>query len=157
MIKKFDGKYAFLSNFALSPIVYEGIVYPTVEHAFQAAKTFDMTQRFEIANLKTPGAAKRAGRSVKLREDWEEVKEQVMEDCLRAKFQDPSFREQILLTGDEFLVEGTTWHDQYWGICTCDKCGGNGRNRLGYLLMKIREEIRDEVLSTMFPEIGSEK
>ena len=157
MIKKFDGEYAFLSNFALSPIVYEGIVYPTVEHAFQAAKTLDMTQRFEIANLETPGAAKRAGRQVKLREDWEEVKEQVMEDCLRAKFQDPGLREQILLTGDEFLIEGTTWHDQYWGICTCDKCGGNGRNRLGYLLMKIREEIRDEVLSALFPEIGSEK
>ena len=142
MINKFVGKYAFLSNYHLCEVVYEGIAYPSVEHAFQAAKTLDMTQRYEIANMKTPGAAKRAGRTLNLRSDWEEVKTQVMEDCLREKFRDPELLASLLGTGDHFLIEGTTWHDQCWGICTCEKCGGNGENRLGKLLMKIRDEYR---------------
>mgnify|MGYP003560200375 CR=1 FL=1 len=74
MINKFDGPYAFLSNFYHSPIIYEGLEYPTVEHAFQAAKTLKMSERESIAALPTPGAAKRAGRQVSLRKDWEEVK-----------------------------------------------------------------------------------
>ena len=142
MINKFDGKYAFLSNYHPCAVFYEGIAYPSVEHAFQAAKTLDMTQRYEIANMKTPGAAKRAGRTLNLRSDWEEVKTQVMEDCLREKFRDTELLAKLLGTGDHFLIEGTTWHDQCWGICTCEKCGGNGENRLGKLLMKIRDEYR---------------
>lgn len=140
MINKFDGKYAFLSNYYPCAVFYEGIAYPSVEHAFQAAKTLDMTQRYEIANMKTPGAAKRAGRALNLRPDWEEVKYQVMEDCLREKFRDTELLIKLIATEGHFLVEGTTWHDQCWGICTCDKCGGNGENHLGRLLMKIRDE-----------------
>lgn len=140
MINKFDGKYAFLSNYHPCAVFYEGIAYPSVEHAFQAAKTLDMTQRYEIANMKTPGAAKRAGRTLNLRSDWEEVKEQVMEDCLREKFRDTELMAKLIGTDGHFLIEGTTWHDQCWGICTCEKCGGNGENRLGKLLMKIRDE-----------------
>ena len=140
MINKFDGKYAFLSNYYPCAVFYEGIAYPSVEHAFQAAKTLDMTQRYEIANMKTPGAAKRAGRKLNLRSDWEEVKEQVMEDCLREKFRDTELMVKLIGTDGHFLIEGTTWHDQCWGICTCEKCGGNGENKLGKLLMKIRDE-----------------
>ena len=77
MIDKFDGKYAFLSNYHPCAVFYEGIAYPSVEHAFQAAKTMDMAKRREIAGLPTPGQAKREGRKVTLRPDWEEVKEQV--------------------------------------------------------------------------------
>jgi ribA/ribD-fused uncharacterized protein len=143
MINKFDGKYAFLSNYYPCAVFYEGIAYPSVEHAFQAAKTLDMTKRFEIANLESPGASKRAGRKLDLRSDWEEVKYQVMEDCLRAKFKDPKLLVQLVATEGQFLIEGTTWHDQCWGICTCDKCGGNGSNHLGKLLMKIRDEYID--------------
>ena len=141
MIDKFDGKYSFLSNFYPSKIVYEGIEYPSVEHAFQAAKTLDITKRLEIANLSSPGAAKRVGRQIDLRPDWEEVKEKVMEDCLRMKFTGSTeLILKLFATEGHFLIEGTTWHDQYWGICTCEKCGGNGENRLGKLLMKIRDE-----------------
>ena len=89
---------------------------------------------------KPPGAAKRAGRSLTLRKDWEEVKFKVMEECLREKFRDTELLLKLLATDGHFLVEGTTWHDQCWGICTCEKCGGNGANNLGKLLMKIRDE-----------------
>ena len=141
MINCFEREYAFLSNFYPSPIEYEGIKYPTVEAAFQAAKTLDLHMKMTIATADNPGKAKRMGRKVVLREDWEEIKDQVMEDCLRLKFSDPILREKLLATGDEELEEGNWWHDNYWGSCYCSRCGDVGKNKLGYLLMKIRKEI----------------
>ena len=141
VINCFEREYAFLSNFYPSPITYEGIKYPTVEAAFQAAKTPDMHMKTAIATVEHPGQAKRMGRKVVLREDWEEIKDQVMEDCLKLKFSDPVLREKLLATGDEELEEGNWWHDNYWGSCYCSRCGDVGKNKLGYLLMKIRKEI----------------
>lgn len=144
MIEKFEGKYDFLSNFYESEIEFEGIIYPTVEHAFQAAKTLDIKEREEIAKLPNPSLAKRAGRSVKLRMDWENIKDEVMLTCLRAKFAIPELRERLIHTGNEWLVEGNTWHDNYWGDCSCFKCANiKGKNTLGYLLCKVRKEIVD--------------
>lgn len=142
MIDKFDGKYSFLSNFYFSPIEIYDIGYPTVEHAFQAAKTLDKSLRKAIAAAPTPGQAKRMGRQVQLRPDWEEVKIGVMEHCLREKFKDPELRQKLLDTEDQYLQEGTTWHDRFWGVCSCERCQGQGENHLGYLLMKIRNEIK---------------
>lgn len=144
MINKFEGEYAFLSNFYPSPFVYDGIEYPTVEHFFQAAKTTDLTKRKEIAAAPTPGQAKRMGRQVKLRPDWEEVKVYIMALGLKLKFSDPNLAEQLMDTWPEHLVEGTTWHDRFWGVCTCGRCYGHGENQLGQLLMDLREELRDE-------------
>lgn len=146
MIGVFDGEFAFLSNFHTSPIADEdGIIYPTVEHYFQAMKTLDKTQRFNIAIQPTPGKAKRLGRQVELRKDWEQVKEQVMYEALTKKFSDPILRELLLNTGDAWLEEGNTWHDNYWGICQCIKCQDTmGKNKLGKLLMQLREEIRND-------------
>lgn len=143
MINSFEGKYEFLSNFSPSVIEYEGFEYPTVEHAFQAAKTLDLDKRLEVAELPTPGDAKRAGRRLDLRPDWEQVKLQVMEDCLREKFKHTDLLLKLVGTGDAILVEGNWWHDQTWGSCYCDKCGNNGLNQLGKLLMKIRDEYID--------------
>ena len=66
-----------------------------------------------------------------------------MRKFLCKKFAIPELRQKLLDTGDAYLIEGTTWHDNYWGICTCDRCGGRGQNKLGQLLMEIRKEIRD--------------
>lgn len=138
IIDKFDNEFAFLSNFYSSPIVYEGIEYPTVEHAFQAAKTFDFDQRKLIAAADTPGRAKRLGRTVSLRSDWEQVKDGIMEELVRLKFQSStSLCLQLRSTGEKELIEGNWWNDTYWGVCN-----GVGRNQLGKTLMKIREEIK---------------
>jgi len=137
-IANFDGKYAWLSNFAESPIEYEGIQYPTVEHAFQAAKTFDGDKRAAIAELETPGKAKRAGRNLQLRTDWEVVKMPIMFELLLLKFADPVLKASLLETGDCLLIEGNNWHDNIWGVCTCDNCKCTGKNTLGTLLMAIR-------------------
>lgn len=142
MIAIFDGEHAFLSNFFPSPFEVDGITFPSVEHWFQANKTTDPAEFKAIAAAQTPGKSKRMGRGCQLRPDWEEVKTDVMLNGLRHKFKIPELRAKLLATGDEELVEGNTWHDCTWGRCVCDKCGGQGQNLLGQLLMELREEIR---------------
>ena len=141
MIDRFDGDYAFLSNFYPSSIFdsNDGLTYPTVEHFFQAKKSVILKERELISKADTPGRAKRMGRKVQLRSDWEDIKLLVMEDALRRKFSKPRFRAALLATGDEELVEGNYWGDTFWGVCN-----GTGKNHLGKLLMKIREDLRNE-------------
>ena len=137
-ILEFSGKWRFLSNFHPSPVEFEGIAFPTVEHAFQAAKTFDFAAREEVAKETTPGRAKRAGRRLALRPDWEQVKFGVMKTLVTAKFVGhPDLARQLLSTGDRQLEEGNSWRDLVWG-----KCNGVGENHLGRILMEIRTEIR---------------
>ena len=143
MINSFDGEYAFLSNFYFSPMVIDNVVYTTNEHFFQAMKSLNPKERQVIALAPTLGKAKRLGRKVSLRKDWEDIKEEVMLIGLRHKFSNPDLRRKLLATGNEELIEGTTWHDNYWGICSCEACGGQGKNRLGKLLMQVREELAD--------------
>lgn len=144
MINRFEGKYSFLSNFYQSTISDGNLMFPTVEHMFQAAKTTDMVEYEKIACARTPNEAKYLGRHVALRKDWEEVKEQVMYKALVEKFSIPDLRRLLLATGDEELVEGNVWHDNTWGNCTCERCRNiEGQNKLGKLLMKIREEIKN--------------
>ena len=144
-INKFEGKYAFLSNFYASVVQEDGITYPTIEHYFQAQKTLNPFERKEIAAAATPGQAKRAGRNVTLREDWEEVKDDVMLQGLRLKFNIEELANMLIATGDAALVEGNWWCDNTWGSCACPKCENTvGENRLGKLLMQVREEIKNK-------------
>lgn len=127
-----------MSNFWPASIVYEGIRYPSVEHAYQAAKTLDKEERHRIAKLPSAGAAKKAGSKIKPRPDWYSVNLQIMEDLIYCKFaNDPIIRKFLLDTGDEELVEGNNWGDTFWGVCD-----GIGKNHLGKILMKVRERLR---------------
>ena len=142
MIDSFDGEFAFLSNFYEHPIQYNGIVYPTNEHFFQAMKSLKEDERKMIAAAPTPGKAKRLGRAITLRADWETVKYDIMLLGLRLKFCDKELREKLHKTGDEMLIEGNYWHDNTWGDCSCNACSRTpGRNMLGRLLMQVRNEI----------------
>ena len=135
MINSFTGKYSFLSNFyPTKGIEYEGIVYLTVEHAYQAAKSLSPIERDYINRAPTPSAAKKAGRYLTLRTDWEEVKLEIMSTLLKSKYQWADLKLLLLETGDEELIEGNWWGDTYWGICR-----GVGENHLGKLLMEIRD------------------
>jgi hypothetical protein len=112
-IDRFAGEYRFLSNFYPAVVVYEGLIYPDSEHAYQSAKTLDMQERRRIAGLGTPAEAKRAGEALKYRADWAAVKYQVMLDCVRDKFsRNPELRAKLLATGDAYLEEGNTWGDR---------------------------------------------
>jgi hypothetical protein len=93
----------------------------------------------------SPSEAKRAGRRVKLRSDWEEVKDNIMYELVLAKFSKyEDIRKVLLSTGDDEIVEVTTWHDLYWGVCGCPNCQGGGKNMLGKILMRVRDELREK-------------
>lgn len=133
-IEGFGGDFRFLSNFHPAPLEFERIVYPTAEHAYQAAKTHDRREKELIAALPSPGRAKRYRGS--LRSDWNEVKLGVMESIISRKFQThEDLRQQLCATGHCYLEETNTWNDCFWGVCR-----GVGENHLGQILMRVRDE-----------------
>jgi len=156
-IFEFEGTNRFLSNFGDGAVEMYGIIFPTVEHAFAAAKldpnggvhprTTVLKEMRRIANIPTPGKAKGAGRRRSwngkpfLRPDWENVKLDLILELVRRKFQDPSLARKLLATGDVLLVEGNTWDDTTWGMI---EEGGvfRGTNWLGEILMQIRADLR---------------
>lgn len=141
-ISSFRGDYHFLSNFHPSPVLMDGAMYPYVENAFQAAKTLDLTQRIPFESM-NPSEAKRAGRRLQLRDDWEEVKPDIMLALVRDKFsRTPELATKLLATGNAQLIEGNTWGDRIWGVCR-----GKGKNLLGRILMQVRAEIAGESTS----------
>lgn len=144
VIDSFSGDYAFLSNFYPADVwadftvgnIVRCMLVRTVEHAYQAMKTVDEGSFFKICHANTPGKAKRYGKQVELRKDWESVKIQIMERLLRQKFFHDELATKLKATGDAELIEGNTWGDRFWGVCQ-----GVGENHLGKLLMKIRREL----------------
>jgi ribA/ribD-fused uncharacterized protein len=138
VIDKFDGKYAFLSNFYPIKIKFGGLYYPCVENAYQASKSNDWLVRREFGFV-TPGQAKRIGRKVQLDKNWETRKVGIMHILLLKKFQDKELKKLLIDTGEATLIEGNNWGDTFWGI---DK-NGVGENHLGILLMKVREEVKN--------------
>lgn len=144
-IDRFDGKYYFLSNFYRFPFSYDSKEWNTVEHCFQAYKSLNEDVREEIRNSDNPGLAKYLGRNVELRPDWDRVKDRLMYELLKQKFSYMPTKQKLLETGDSLLIEGNTWHDNYWGNCVCKKCQRvEGKNMLGRLLMKVRSELRED-------------
>lgn len=151
VIYEFKGKYRFLSNFFPAKVMTAKfledpstlnhyLLYPTVEHAFQATKTIHMEERWMIHRAETAGNAKRLGKKVTLRLDWDDHKLVVMTTLIRSKFENSTLRKLLLETGDATLIEGNNWGDTFWGVV---KDGhGEGLNNLGVILMKVREEIR---------------
>lgn len=138
-IEQFSEEHAFLSNFHPSIVFLDGHMYPTVENAFQAAKCLNAEDRAQFATL-TPGQAKRLGRKIALRPDWDTYRVQVMKDLVLQKFRHHAeLQEKLLATGDATLVEGNRWHDTFWGVCD-----GVGQNNLGKILMDVRSILRDE-------------
>ena len=143
-IESFHGEYRFLSNFWPCRIEFEGQVFPTTEHAYQAGKTFSKKEREQfttvVAPVLTAGQAKKAGAKVTLRPDWRHINIDLMRELNFQKFStNPELKEKLLATGDAVLEEGNTWGDTFWGICN-----GAGENWLGKVLMEVREELRGE-------------
>ena len=136
MITEFKGQYRFLSNFWIVNLRIGDMHFTSAEHAYQAAKSLDQQDWANISSCETPGDAKRAGRLLKLRPDWESIKLDVMEIILKEKFSHPELAHKLVETGDQELIEGNHWGDTFWGVCR-----NQGQNHLGRLLMKIRSEL----------------
>jgi ribA/ribD-fused uncharacterized protein len=133
--------YGAFSNFYPAPIRLAGRTWPTSEHCFQAQKFAGTPREEEIRQAASPMIAARMGRSRRhrLRPDWERVKDTVMREAVLAKFtQHADLRALLLGTGDAVLVEHTE-NDSYWG----DGGDGSGCNRLGQILMSVRQELRE--------------
>lgn len=144
VIDKFDGEYRFLSNFYWFKTSMHGVpLQTTVEHMYQASKCASIADAFRIIRLGSPGEAKKAGRTVKLRPDWELVKLTVMDQWVWAKFSSsPELADKLIATDLALLVEGNTWGDRYWGMVPDAK--GEGENHLGKILMRVRARLRKE-------------
>ncbi len=135
MIESFSGEYRFLSNFYPVEVVLDGVTYPSVEHAYQAAKTLDLEKRKEFLDV-TSGTAKRLGQRLEIRPDWGAVKLSVMTRLNEQKYMQPDLRKKICDTYPQDIVEGNTWGDTFWGVCN-----GKGSNHLGKILMAIRMQL----------------
>lgn len=138
-IRRMAGEHSFLNSFHPACVHLDGEAYPTVENAFQAAKTLDPSAR---APFRTCAAseAKRLGTRLALRPDWEAVKVAVMSALVAEKFAEPGLRARLRATAPRALVEGNWWHDNFWGSCHCARCGARGMNHLGRILMTLRDD-----------------
>ncbi len=139
VINDFRGEYEFLSNFYPSILIVDDELYPTLEHAFQAAKTDDLNLKTQIRNAPTAKEAKRLGRSVVLIPDWDQKRLDVMASLVKQKFTEHfDLKIRLLLTGEKELIEGNTWKDRFWG----QDQNGIGENNLGKILVTCRTQIR---------------
>jgi len=134
------GPYGCFSNFSRHPVTIDKVVFQSSEHFYQSKKVRDQVEARHIARASTPTEAKKRGSECKLREDWDQIKEDVMREVLRAKFtQHSDIRGVLIGTGTKRLVEASPT-DAYWG----EGKDGNGKNRLGELLMELRQELSTE-------------
>lgn len=137
-IDRFHGEFRWLSNFYLAPIKdSQGNVYPSLEHAYQAAKATTEAERMFIGSAPTPKKAKQRGSKLKPPPDWDARKIDVMRSLLMLKFAPGShLAKRLIETGNRELEEGNDWGDRFWGVCE-----GHGDNWLGRLLMELRDEL----------------
>ena len=144
VIDSFTGDNIIYSNFYPVIVYLEGIAFSTVEHAFQASKSTEHFFRKLISALPADkaGLAKKRGRTIKLRPNWDEIKINIMLELLCQKFNQEPFKTKLLSTEDAEIIEGNTWDDNFWGDCTCYECRGiEGQNWLGILIMDVRSQI----------------
>lgn len=140
MIKEFKNQYFFLSNFYEYPIYYNKLVFCNAEAAFQAQKAMNEKDQYKFINLNA-SQARKLGKTIQLRKDWEEIKDNVMYEIIKRKFTiNKELQQKLLETKEEELIEGNWWHDTYWGV---DSKTGIGQNKLGKILMKVREEVKN--------------
>lgn len=127
----FSGKYRFLSNFYPIEMEIDGVKYKSSEHYYMSQKTTNEHFRKLILDAATGAAAKKIGKTVPLRKDWEEkYKNQSMLRGLLAKFDIPEMRDKLISTGNSYLEE-----TNHWGVCN-----GVGKNMLGRMLMYVRSQ-----------------
>ena len=149
-INEFRGDYAFLSNFYPAPVSYMGQTYANNEAAFQAQKTLSAREqrKFCIFRMHNPSDAKKLGRDLTLRPDWEKVKVRLMYEICMCKFmQNPELRDKLLATGESTLIEGNNWGDYFWG-----KVNNCGENQLGIILMDVRAKLHAETAPNNIPQ-----
>lgn len=147
-IEGFKGEWSFLSNFYPCEIQYDGLTYKSVEHFYVAMKCNNdqifngkhytvLDFREMISLIPNPGLVKKIGQKIIIRSDWDKKKLDFMNWAVREKFKDINLLELLLSTGNMDIIETNNWGDTFWGVCN-----GSGKNHLGKILMKVRDELR---------------
>lgn len=136
-ITSFSGEHRFLSNFWPCDVAWKGIRFPTVEHAYVAAKTDSKDDVTQILAMNSPGEVKRFGRNIQIRPSFNKEKLLIMNNLVTQKFKDPELICLLRSTCDVSIIEGNTWGDRFWGQCPI----GEGENHLGKILMNIRDNL----------------
>jgi ribA/ribD-fused uncharacterized protein len=140
--KQFSGKLAFASNFYEAGFVIDGIYYRTVEHFYQSEKALYQKDKERIRNAETSGKAKRMGKQIQVRSDWDAVKKVTMSRGVYAKFsQNPDIACKLLAADDSDLVERNSWGDTFWGV---DSKTGKGEDNLGKILRETKQLLLKE-------------
>lgn len=139
VIEEFSGEYRWLSNFEPCKIVFQGIEYPSVEHAYQSAKSDNADWKKECSNVNaSAGYIKTKGKTVPLKSNWTDVKIDVMKECLLQKYTQQPYKNKLIETGDTYIQEGNYWNDKFWGVCLKTH---KGYNFLGLIIMEIRSQL----------------
>lgn len=140
MIEEFQGEFRWLSNFVPAKIILDGVEFPSVEHAYVSAKCDDAEWKMFCSDSSNTSAdIKRKGRGIQLKDNWNDIKVNVMRECVTQKFNQEPYRTLLIETGDEYIQEGNRWGDKFWGVYLKT---GQGENNLGKLIMEIRESIK---------------
>lgn len=141
MIKEFKGENRWLSNFAPCKIILEGNEYKSVEHAYMSAKCDDLTWKQFCRDTEKPGDVKKASKNIKLLQNWDNIKIDIMKTCVEQKFSQEPYKSKLIATGNMELIEGNTWGDKFWGVSLKDN---EGQNQLGRIIMKVREKLLND-------------
>jgi ribA/ribD-fused uncharacterized protein len=136
-IRAFEGKYYFLSNFYMNEVFFDGHLYPSAEHAYQAAKADAESDRKMVASVSFPYTAKQIMRTLPIKAHWDYRRVAIMWEIVQWKFASDEMADKLLATGDLHLEEGNWWGDRFWGTV-----GGHGENYLGRMLMDLRKNLR---------------
>ena len=133
----FFDEFRWLSNFHLCQIEFEGLIYPSTENAYQAAKTYSQSTRLQLSKC-TPGQSKKLAHGIPLeRENWDEIRVGIMMLLQVKKYSQPDLRDKLLMTDGYYLEETNNWGDKFWGVVNND-----GKNMLGHCIMLCREHIK---------------
>jgi ribA/ribD-fused uncharacterized protein len=139
-IRGFFGPHEWLSNTHRSDVFYFGTRYPSVENAYQAAKVLPCERhRFQTCS---PFDAMKLGDKLQSLDplSWNDRKVEVMRTILFSKFHESrELARKLLATESAYLEERNWWRDTFWGYDVNLKVG---ENRLGRLLMGVRDELR---------------
>jgi ribA/ribD-fused uncharacterized protein len=144
MIKEFKEEYSWLSNFSPCKIILNDIEYPSVEHAYVSCKSSDEEwKKLCSDDNNSPGKIKRKGREIKIVDNWEDIKEDVMFECLLQKYSQEPYKTKLIETGNQKIIEGNNWNDKFWGVCLKTN---KGKNKLGKMIMIIRSKLNKKDL-----------
>lgn len=137
MITQFRGEYNWLSNMYKCPVGYGNYTFQSVENAYMFAKNNNCKDWLKFCLENPPNICKKESKNIKIREDWEEIKLEVMYKLLLQKFKQEPFRSKLLATNNENIQEGNFWNDIFWGV-DLKQNPNVGENHLGRLIMYIR-------------------